>query len=154
MPRLKALTPLARPLISSLRRNLQREHLERLIDLTLPEIAQGAAGRAISSLASDQLRQIQKEDRSRSGSCADRHDPYTNCPPRTGSRSYQKALDADYILTSRPQAGGGGRQIFIGTQPGQPVPPIQEQTYTVPAESKVSQPLRCSRRTAAEADGQ
>ncbi|MCA9066980.1 MAG: zinc-dependent metalloprotease, partial [Planctomycetaceae bacterium] len=44
-----------KPLISSLRRNLQREHVERLIDLTLPGGGSSAAARAISMLASENL---------------------------------------------------------------------------------------------------
>ena len=46
-------------MISSLRRDLQREHLERLVDLTLPAGGgTGAAQKPISTLAQRELRQI------------------------------------------------------------------------------------------------
>lgn len=95
-----------KPMISSLRRNLQREHLERLIDLTLPGSGSGAASRTISMLASESLRKIQKQIESAQSSGADRHDAYTSAHLAQAKSRIEKALDADYILN--PGSGGGG----------------------------------------------
>ena len=54
-----------KPMISSLRRNLQREHLNRLLDLVLDKSSRPAS-RTISTLASMKLEALAKEDR-RSG---------------------------------------------------------------------------------------
>ena len=94
-----------KPLISSLRRNIQREHVERLIDLTLPGGASGAAGRAISSLSAEQLRSIVKKIEAAQAASADKHDPYTTAHLAQIKERITKALDADYILN--PSRGGG-----------------------------------------------
>ncbi len=101
-----------KPLISSLRRNLQREHLERLIDLTLPGRSQGPAGKTISTLASEQLRQISKKIEAAQAAAADKHDPYTAAHLAQARDRITKALDADYILNPS-SGGGGGRETFI-----------------------------------------
>jgi hypothetical protein len=49
-----------KPLISSLRRNLQREHLERLVSLSMPGSWRGASSRPLANLASQQLRSLAK----------------------------------------------------------------------------------------------
>ncbi len=87
-----------KPLISSLRRNLQAEHLDRLIDLTLPGRSQSAAGRAISMLAAEQLRSIGQKIEAAQAAAADRHDPYTTAHLNQAAARVAKALDADYIL--------------------------------------------------------
>ena len=95
-----------KPMISSLRRNLQREHLERLIDLTLPSSSTSAASKAVSMLASESLRGLQKQIEGCQGAGADRHDPYTAAHLSQAKSRIEKALDADYILN--PSKGGGG----------------------------------------------
>ena len=102
-----------KPLISSLRRNLQREHLDRLITLTLPGSSQGAAGRTISTLASEQLRQIVKKIEAAQAASADKHDPYTTAHLAQAKDRIVKALDASYILNPGSGGGGGGSTRFI-----------------------------------------
>jgi len=112
-----------KPLISSLRRNLQREHLERLIDLTLPGNAQGAAGRTISTLASEQLRQIVKKIEAAQAASADKHDAYTTAHLSQAKDRITKALDADYILNpSRGGSSGGGLRIIFGKEKTEQAP--------------------------------
>ncbi|MCA9063727.1 MAG: zinc-dependent metalloprotease [Planctomycetaceae bacterium] len=107
-----------KPLISSMRRNLQREHLDRLIDLTLPGGGSGAAGQVISTLAAEQLRQIMKKIEAAQAAAADRHDPYTTAHLAQARDRIQKALDADYILNpSRSSSGGGVQILFHGNEP-------------------------------------
>jgi hypothetical protein len=48
------------PMVSSLRRNLQREYLERLVSLSMPGNLRGASSRPLANLASQQLRDLAK----------------------------------------------------------------------------------------------
>ena len=103
-----------KPLITSLRRNIQREHVERLIDLTLPGGSSGAAGRAISSLSAEQLRGVVKKIEAAQAASADKHDPYTTAHLAQVKERITKALDADYILNpSRSGGSSGGSVRFI-----------------------------------------
>ena len=47
-------------MVSSLRRNLQREYLERLVSLSMPGNLRGASSRPLANLASQQLRDLAK----------------------------------------------------------------------------------------------
>ena len=105
-----------KPMISSLRRNLQREHLERLIDLTLPDNGSSAASKAVSMLASESLRGLQKQIEACQGGGADRHDPYTTAHLSQAKSRIEKALDADYILNPSSGGGGGGGFIIFGRE--------------------------------------
>lgn len=115
-----------KPLISSLRRNIQREHVERLIDLTLPGGSSGAAGRAISSLSAEQLRSIVKRIEAAQAASADKHDPYTTAHLAQVKERISKALDADYILNpSRGGGSGGTTRIILGSESQTPQFPSQ-----------------------------
>jgi hypothetical protein len=113
-----------KPLISSFRRNVQREHVERLITLSLPGSGQGAAGRAISTLASEQLRQLGSKIEAAQATAADKFDPYTTAHLNQARARITKALDASYILNpSSGGSSGGGLRILLGQDPasvGQP----------------------------------
>ncbi|MCA9085803.1 MAG: zinc-dependent metalloprotease [Planctomycetaceae bacterium] len=102
-----------KPLISSLRRNLQREHVERLIDLTLPGGGSSAAARAISMLASENLREIVRKIDSCQAAGADRHDAYTTAHLNQARTRIEKALDADYILNPSRGGSGSGQIILL-----------------------------------------
>lgn len=93
------------PMVSSLRRNLQREHLERLIDLSMAADGFNAVEMPVKTLAVAQLRELQAKlaDRAKASS---RLDPYTaahfgECAVRIG-----KALDAAYIYNASDIGGG------------------------------------------------
>ncbi|MCL4221359.1 MAG: zinc-dependent metalloprotease [Phycisphaerales bacterium] len=90
------------PMISSLRRNLQREHVQRLIDLSIPGSSSiGPAERSISTLATAQLRRIQKEiEGLLKGQGADRIDPYSIAHLDEVSLRIGKALDAQFIYNN------------------------------------------------------
>lgn len=118
-------------MISSLRRNLQREHMERMIDLTLPNNGTSAAYKAISNLAVKQLRDLQEKIEQTIKSHAKSMDPYTEAHLAEAAHRIKKALDADYVYNQ--SAGGGlGNILFLfgqGTESGeapkpnpQPVP--------------------------------
>ena len=119
MPTEKA-TP-RKPWISSLRRNLQREHLERLIDLTLPEAGFTAAYKPISNLALMKLRAIhEKIDRclSQKGMM----DAYSAAHLGEAKVRIEKALDAQYIYNVNDISSGGGLPFFFFGQEKEPQP--------------------------------
>src|SRR5262249_20780329 len=87
-----------KPMISSLRRNLQREQLERLIDLTMPDSMWGSASKSISTLATSKLRSLREKMKALTeGAAAERLDPYTLSHLAESRLRIDKALDAIYI---------------------------------------------------------
>lgn len=103
------------PMISSLRRNLQREHLERLIDLTLPGNGSAAAYKAISNLCTKQLRDLNDKIAQTLKESGKWMDPYTESHLSEAAQRITKALDASYIY-NQPAAipSFGGFQILFG----------------------------------------
>jgi hypothetical protein len=96
--------------ISSLRRNLQHEYIERLIDLTLPANISGEAGKAVSNLATTRLRGLKdrieaiigKDGKDKSGL-----DDYSYAHLAEARIRIEKALDAQYIYNTQDIGGGG-----------------------------------------------
>ena len=106
-----------KPMISSLRRNLQREHLERLIDLALPGSGYSVAYKPIGNLARLELRKIEKLIEKAQSSGGDRHDDYTTAHLAQAAEEIEKSLDADYIYNAEDIGGGGGFGGFFIFQP-------------------------------------
>jgi hypothetical protein len=104
------------PSISSLRRNLQRELINRLIDLSLPENMSGAASKPISNLVVAKLRELQKRIDSAKESSG--LDPYTKAHLGEASIRIGKALEAQFIY-NQPTMGFGR---MFGMMMGQPTP--------------------------------
>jgi hypothetical protein len=90
------------PMISSLRRNLQREHVQRLIDLSVPVSSSvNPASRAISTLAMSSLRDVKSRiDKAMSSGKAN-IDPYSLAHLEEVSVRIEKALDAQFVYGSR-----------------------------------------------------
>ncbi len=86
------------PMISSLRRNLQREHLELLIDLSKSDYFGTAAYKPIANLVMEKIRQI-KEDKIDSilEESDGKLDPYTRAHLKDAGLQIKRALDAHYI---------------------------------------------------------
>lgn len=106
-----------KPLISSLRRNLQREHVDRLIDLMIAGGRGNAASKPIANLASAQLETIGTKIKGALEKGGDKLDPYSKSHLKDTGRRIEKALNADYILN--PAAGAapaGGGRIIIGNE--------------------------------------
>lgn len=101
------------PMISSLRRNLQREHLERLIDLAM-DADMGAA--PVSNLALAQLRDLAGHLERSLGN--DGLDAYSRTHLEEAHVRITKALDAQFIYNT-DDIGGGGVTRFIFGQPAQ-----------------------------------
>ena len=112
------------PMISSLRRNLQREHLERLIDLTMPKNGNSAAYKAISNLCMMQLTDLKEKISTALKDSADSLDPYTKAHLREAEQRITKALDADYIYNQSAPAPLN-LSSFFGAEADRPVVPDQ-----------------------------
>jgi hypothetical protein len=88
------------PMISSLRRNLQAEHVKRLIDLSFPNDGFGAAARPVSNLSVFKLREIKGRIDTLMKNHAARLDPYTLAHLDESRVRIEKALDAQYIYNT------------------------------------------------------
>lgn len=102
-----------KPLVSSLRRNLQSEHIERLIDLAMPSPGFGAAGRPVTNLAVFELRSIKAKIDDSLKNDKSRLDPYTLAHLDEISHRVGAALDAQYVYNAGGM-GGGMPMFFIG----------------------------------------
>ena len=109
------------PMISSLRRNLQREHLERLIDLTLPKNGNSAAYKAISNLCMMQLTDLKEKIATSLKDNAEALDPYTKAHLREAEQRISKALDADYIYNQSAPAVPFNLSALFGQPEDRPV---------------------------------
>ncbi len=84
------------PMISSFRRNLQREHVQRLIDLALLKDTPSPALRTISAMATQELRRIDAMTaKAQNGG----PDPYTVAHLSDVRARIEKALDVAYVQT-------------------------------------------------------
>jgi len=108
-----------KPMISSLRRNLQRELIDRLIDLSQPGGDDSAASKPISNLALAHLRQL--KDKVANALKADPAgiDPYTKSHLEDAKIRITKALEAPYIFNVRDLSPRGSFPFFFQTPPGQ-----------------------------------
>ncbi len=104
-----------KPKISSLRRNLQREHLDRLIDMSMNNDGFSSASVAVKTLAGMHLRSLQGEVDGLL-EAGDRLDAYTMAHLQEVSVRIEKALDADYIYNADDMSGGGGLTIIFGQE--------------------------------------
>ncbi|MBN2182447.1 MAG: zinc-dependent metalloprotease [Sedimentisphaerales bacterium] len=85
------------PFISSLRRNLQREYLELMIDLTRSDYMGTSAYKPIANLVTDKLKTIKEDIDNVIDNSGDNLDPYTRAHLRDASMQIEKALEAQYI---------------------------------------------------------
>lgn len=86
-----------KPMISSLRRNLQTEHVGLLIDLSKSNFGTTAARNTISNLVTEKLRGIQRKVNSAMKAHGQKLDPYTQAHLANAKAQIQKALDAHYV---------------------------------------------------------
>lgn len=100
-----------KPAVSSLRRNLQREHMERLIDLTLPGAGFTAAYKPISTLARAELQVLAK--RIEAAASNTKLDPYTQAHLAQAGEQIRKALDANYVYNQDQGSSGLGGFFFL-----------------------------------------
>lgn len=113
------------PMVSTLRQNLQREHVERLIDLAVPGDAMTEAYKPISNLASVELNRIQERVNRVLTEAKDKVDPYTVAHLEKLNEKIKKLKDSQFIYNANSIGGGGGGLILLlGNDPRQPQPPF------------------------------
>lgn len=100
------------PMISSLRRNLQREHLKRLIDLSMPGAGTSAAMKPIANLALEDLRKIRASAENCQKQNGEKLDPYTLAHLAEVQQVIDKALNAEIIYNAR-EIGGGSASLRL-----------------------------------------
>jgi hypothetical protein len=106
-----------RPMISSLRRNLQREHLERLIDLSMGQSFSSVSYKPISNLATAQLRDLKKQIDLVLSDKELNADPYSAAHLSEASVRIEKALDAGFIYNTSDIGGGGASvRLILGDE--------------------------------------
>lgn len=108
------------PAISSLRRNLQREHLERLVDLMLEGGSGNAATKPIATLALSQLQSLKSEIDTLLANAGERLDPYSRAHLQDASLRISKAVDAGFIYNASTASVGGNVIVIAQPAPGQP----------------------------------
>ena len=101
-----------KPMISSLRRNLQREHVTRLVDLAMPGSGSDAAYKPISNLSQLQLKELDEKIGRFLEERGGKADPYTRAHLSQVHDLIEKALAAEYIYNAN-QIGGGSSLPFI-----------------------------------------
>ena len=92
-----------KPMISSLRRNLQREHMQRLVDLILEDSDSAAAYKPISTLARMELRNLSTRIASSIEKCGKKMDAYTNAHLSEIKERIDRALAAGYTFNAATQ---------------------------------------------------
>ena len=93
-----------KPMISSLRRNLQREHMQRLLDLILEDSDSTAAYKPISNLARMELRTLSSRIEESLKNCGDKMDAYSKAHLAETKERIDRALEAGYTFNgNKPQ---------------------------------------------------
>ncbi|MEM8910990.1 MAG: zinc-dependent metalloprotease [Planctomycetota bacterium] len=108
------------PMISSLRRNLQREHLQRLVDLILEDTQDTAAYYPISTLARMELRKLSESMTKCMDQCGDKMDAYSTAHLTESKERIERALEAGYTYNSG-DSGGTIMMMMLMGEDGKPV---------------------------------
>ena len=87
-----------KPQVTSMRRNLQREHLQRLIDLSLADKSSSPAGRAISALATHELQTLAEKIEACVAANGENADPYSKAHFAQATKRIRKVLNAGYLV--------------------------------------------------------
>lgn len=89
------------PMITSLRRNLQREHMQRLVDLILEDTDATAAYKPISNLARMELRDLSQQIAASLQKCGDKMDAYSRAHLAETKERIDSALAAGYTYNGQ-----------------------------------------------------
>ena len=99
------------PYISSLRRNAQREHLDRLIDLSMPA-GSGFYTAPVSNLSRMQLRDLKATIDSALRRKGADIDPYSRAHLAEASSLIDRSLNAQYLYNTDDISSGGSGMMF------------------------------------------
>jgi len=103
-----------KPAISSLRRNLQTEHIERLFDLAAESESMIAAMKPIANLASMTLRDMMVKLETAKEN--ERYDAYTRAHLEDSFHRVKKWVDATYVINNEDSSGGFGTFFLFGKE--------------------------------------
>ncbi len=103
-----------KPAISSLRRNLQTEHIERLFDLATVSESATAAMKPIANLASMTLRDLMGKLETAKDN--DSYDPYTKAHIEDSFHRVKKWVDSTYVINNDAGSGGMGGFFILGKE--------------------------------------
>ena len=106
------------PMISSLRRNLQREYVERLIDLSMLDSWGQASYKPVATLALMRLRELSARLSKVIEARKDSLDAYTMAHLTEARLRIEKAADAGYVLNGGRLGGGGVVYMYMGQTNG------------------------------------
>ena len=109
-----------KPMISSLRRVLQREHLKRLIDLSMPGAGNSAAYKPIANLALVDLKEIGEKCSKILKADEGRLDPYTKAHLSQAESEIKRVLAAQYIYNANDIGGSGFPGFLFFKEPQKP----------------------------------
>ncbi|MCA9293102.1 MAG: zinc-dependent metalloprotease [Phycisphaerales bacterium] len=108
-----------KPMISNLRRNLQAEYVDRLIDLAEPGGMWGGAAKPCATIAMSTLREVKaKMDELLGGASAAKLDPYTSTHLSEQVAKVDRFLNAQYIYNTDDMGGGGMPFMLFFEQQG------------------------------------
>ena len=96
---LEAASSVRQPAISSLRRNLQREHVNRLIDLAMTNSGGNQSFKPISNLARVQLRTLVGRVTAYRAANAEKLDAYSRAHLEEIENAITKAMAADFVIS-------------------------------------------------------
>ncbi len=102
-----------KPMVSSLRRNLQQEHVDRLITLSLPGNGSGTAYKAISLLARQELVETKARVTVAIKAGGDKIDPYTIAHFSKVVDQITKVLNAQVIYNAKDVGGSRLPMLFL-----------------------------------------
>jgi hypothetical protein len=104
------------PYITSLRRGLQRAHMERLLEMASPDNGYGATSNTVSSLSRMQLTEIHQDIEDMLARRS-RLDDYTVAHLSNAHEIISRAMDSQYIYNaSDMSSGGSGGMMFFGLE--------------------------------------
>ena len=103
-----------KPAISSLRRNLQTEHIERLFDLAGESESMTAAMKPIANLASMTLRDM--KEKLETAKANKSYDAYTRAHLEDSFHRVKKWVDSTYVINNDNSSGGLGGFFFFGKE--------------------------------------
>ncbi|MBM82231.1 MAG: hypothetical protein CMJ78_16820 [Planctomycetaceae bacterium] len=104
------------PMISSLRRNLQQEHLDRLISLYVPGRSFSEVNKPISNLAMMQLRKIRGSVDKCTKASKGKIDPYSTAHLTKIKEQINKVLNAEFIYNANQMGGSRGSFIIFNEE--------------------------------------
>ena len=101
------------PMVSSLRRNLQQEHVARLIDLSKPADGDNESAKPISNLATVELDRVLARVTRTINEGKKKLDPYTTAHLRKVREQITKLKKSQYIYNHSDLGGGGFPPVFF-----------------------------------------